>query len=131
MIIVPNSDLISAEVVNWSYFNDRRRTEIPVSVAYGTDPGKVIELLLQVASNHPEVSETPPPGAFFIEFGDSSLDFFLRIWTPTETCVRITSELRVGIAQALAEAGIEIPFPQRDLHLRSSAVRLSQTEDST
>ncbi len=131
MIIVPNSDLISAEVVNWSYFNDRRRTEIPVSVAYGTDPGKVIELLLEVASNHQEVSETPPPGAFFIEFGDSSLDFFLRIWTPTEPRIRITSELRVGIAQALAEAGIEIPFPQRDLHLRSSAVELSKTEDST
>jgi len=117
-VIVPNANLISSEVINWTLSDDRRRMEIPVGVAYGTDPQTVLELLLGIARAHPEVLSDPEPAAVFAGFGDSSLDFELRAWT-TGDIVRIPSELRVSVNRALAEAGIEIPFPQRDLHLRS------------
>jgi potassium-dependent mechanosensitive channel len=119
-VIVPNANLISSEVINWTLSDDRRRMEIPVGVAYGTAPEEVLELLLGVARAHPEVLADPEPVALFTGFGDSSLDFELRAWT-TGDIVIIPSELRVAINRALAEAGIEIPFPQRDLHLRSVA----------
>jgi potassium efflux system protein len=117
-VIVPNANLISTEVINWTLSDDRRRMDIPVGVAYGTDPEVVIELLLDGARNHPEVLGDPEPAAFFMGFGESSLDFQLRAWT-TGDIVRIPSELRVAVTRALTDAGIEIPFPQRDLHLRS------------
>jgi len=117
-VIVPNADLISSQVTNWTLSDEIRRLEITVGVAYGTDPETVLELLLGVGRSHPEVLADPEPVAVFVGFGASSLDFELRAWT-TGDIVRIPSELRVGINRALAEAGIEIPFPQRDLHLRS------------
>jgi small-conductance mechanosensitive channel len=117
-VIVPNADLISSQVTNWTLSDEVRRVEITVGVAYGTDPETVLELLLGVARAHPGVLEDPEPVAVFVGFGASSLDFELRAWT-TDDIVRIPSDLRVGINRSLAEAGIEIPFPQRDLHLRS------------
>jgi potassium efflux system protein len=117
-VIVPNANLISAEVVNWTLSDERRRADIPIGVAYGTDPQTVIDILVRVAGDHPEVMSDPPPAAFFLGFGDSSLDFELRAWTG-ENFVQVSSDLRVSISQGLNEAGIEIPFPQRDLHLRS------------
>ncbi len=133
-VIVPNANLISSEVINWTLSDDRRRMEIPVGVAYGIVPEVVLELLLGVARAHTGVLEDPEPVALFTGFGDSSLDFELRAWT-TGDIVVIPSELRVAINQALAEAGIEIPFPQRDLHLRSvesaAADRLGAGKRST
>ncbi len=127
-VIVPNANLISAEVVNWTLSDDRRRMDLPVGVAYGTDPQTVIEILVGVATEHPEVLSDPEPAALFLGFGDSSLDFQLRAWTRTDF-VRVSSDLLVAMNDALAEAGIEIPFPQRDFHLRSvdadAAERLS------
>ena len=117
-VIVPNANLISAEVVNWTLSDDRRRMELAVGVAYGTDPQVVIDILVAVANDHPEVLGDPAPAALFLGFGASSLDFQLRAWTRTDY-VRVSSDLLVGVNAALAEAGIEIPFPQRDLHLRS------------
>ena len=117
-VIVPNANLISAEVVNWTLSDDRRRMELAVGVAYGTDPQVVIDILMAVANDHPEVLGDPAPAALFLGFGASSLDFQLRAWTRTDY-VRVSSDLLVGVNAALAEAGIEIPFPQRDLHLRS------------
>jgi len=121
MVIVPNANLISAEVVNWTYGTDKQRVKIPVGVAYGTNPKTVLELLIEIAKSHAKVSETPVPDALFLGFGDSSLDFELRVWVPVSSRLKITSDLLVAITAALAEAGIEIPFPQQDLHLRSIA----------
>jgi small-conductance mechanosensitive channel len=118
-VIVPNADLISAQVVNWTHRDEQRRVDIPVGVAYGTDPQKVIDLLVEVAKAHPEVFEDPEPTALFSQFGASSLDFQLRAWTVRARFLSVDSELRVAVNRALSEAGIEIPFPQRDLHLRS------------
>jgi len=117
-VIVPNANLISAEVINWTLSDERRRADIPVAVAYGTDPQVVIDILVGVAGDHPEVMDDPPPAALFLGFGESSLDFELRAWTG-ENFVQVSSDLRVGINAALIGAAIEIPFPQRDLHLRS------------
>jgi small-conductance mechanosensitive channel len=120
-VIVPNGDLISKQVVNWTLSNRRRRVEIDVGVAYGTDPERVIELLLEVAQSHPDVQEDPEPRVVFTGFGDSSLDFQLRCWVASfEYAISAGSELRVAITRALEDADIEIPFPQRDLHIRSN-----------
>ncbi|MFV2073739.1 MAG: mechanosensitive ion channel family protein [Thermoanaerobaculales bacterium] len=117
-VIVPNANLISTEVINWTLSDDRRRVEIPVGVAYGTDPARVIEVFVEVAAAHEEVLEAPPPKAIFTGFGASSLDFELRAWT-RGNFVAVSSDLRIGISRALAKEGIEIPFSQQDLHLRT------------
>jgi len=117
-VIVPNANLISSEVINWTLSDDRRRMEIPAGVAYGTDPARVIDLFERVATAHEEVLEDPAPKAIFTGFGASSLDFELRAWTRGDY-VGVSSDLRVGINRALADEGIEIPFPQQDLHLRT------------
>ncbi len=121
-VIVPNGGLISEEVINWTLSDQQRRMEMSVGVAYGTDPERVIELLTEVASSHPDVMEDPAPQALFVGFGDSSLDFILRAWTDHfDRWMTIRSELMVGINTALREARISIPFPQRDLHFQSIA----------
>ena len=117
-VIVPNANLISAEVINWTLSDERRRMDLPVGVAYGTDPQVVIDILVGVANDHSEVLSDPAPAALFLGFGDSSIDFQLRAWTRTNY-VQVSSDLLVGVNHALVDAGIEIPFPQRDLHLRS------------
>jgi len=121
-VIVPNATLISENLINWTLTNPRRRMEIPVGVAYGTPTEKVVELLTQVARAHDEVMEDPEPKTIFTGFGDSSLDFELRAWT-VGNFVNIASDLRLGMDRALADNGIEIPFPQRDLHVRSVDTR--------
>jgi small-conductance mechanosensitive channel len=120
-VIVPNSNLISDRVVNWTFSDRRRRMDIKVGVAYGTDPERVLALLDGVARAHPDVLTDPAPQVLFTGFGESSLDFELRAWTALfDNYVVTQSELGVAVAHALGEAGIEIPFPQRDLHLRTS-----------
>ena len=119
-VIVPNGDLISKQVVNWTLSNRRRRVEIDVGVAYGTEPEQVIDILLTCAHQHPEVSDDPEPAVVFTGFGDSSLDFQLKCWVESfELSLGVASELRVAVNRALAQADIEIPFPQRDINLRS------------
>jgi small-conductance mechanosensitive channel len=131
-VIVPNANLISTEVINWTLSDNWRRAKVPVGVAYGTDPRVVIEILNRVAGDHPEVLADPEPEALFLGFGDSALDFELRAWT-RENFVAVSSDLRVSIDDAFREAGIEIPFPQRDIHLRSvdsdAAISLSQRDE--
>jgi small-conductance mechanosensitive channel len=119
-VIVPNGNLISAEVVNWTLSDRVRRLEIPVGVAYGTDIHRVLEILVEVAQKHPDVLDHPAPQGLFRGFGDSSLDFVAWLWTANfDQWRRVGSEVAVSIHDALAEAGITIPFPQRDLHLKS------------
>jgi len=119
-VIVPNGNLISAEVINWTLSDRIRRIKIPVGVIYGTDPQKVLDLLGGVAKDSKDVLSFPAPRALFLGFGESSLDFELRFWTANfDQWMRVASQITVGVNTALAEAGIEIPFPQRDLHLRS------------
>ncbi len=121
-IVVPNSELISQSVTNWSLEDPKTRIHVGVGVAYGTDPHRVEALLLGVAKAHPQVLTVPPPRIWFQDFGASSLDFVLLCWVrnPATTGLRgLRSELRFAITDAFTKAGIEIPFPQRDLHIRS------------
>jgi small-conductance mechanosensitive channel len=121
VIIVPNSEFIDQRVINWTA-NDRQvRISLPVGVGYGSDPQEVRELLSQIAIQHSDVLADPAPEIIFLDFGDSSLDFELRVWTvrQVQTPQRLKSDLYFAIFETFREKGIEIPFPQRDLHLKS------------
>ena len=118
-LIVPNADLISKQVVNWTRSDKSRRVVVPIGVAYGNDPGEVLEILLRVASAHPFALKEPAPDAQMLGYGDSSLNFRVRVWTHMDHWIELSSDLNVNIGAALAEAGISIPFPQRDLHLKT------------
>ncbi len=123
--MVPNSNLVSDQVVNWTLSDPRRRVEVRVGVEYGTDPQRVLDLLVEVARAHPDVVRYPEPDALFRGFGDSSLDFSVRFWTASfEDFIKVKSDVGVRVNAALAEAAITIPFPQRDLHLRTGADEL-------
>jgi potassium efflux system protein len=117
-VIVPNGDLISQRVVNWTLSARRQRVIIPVGVAYGTDPNQVLSILRRLAAENEKVFKAPAPLALFRGFGESSLDFELRIFMDPADVLDVPSAVTVAINGALKEAGIEIPFPQRDLYLR-------------
>jgi potassium-dependent mechanosensitive channel len=119
-VIVPNASLIANDVVNWTLSDQHRRLTVKVGVAYGTDAAKVQALLLAVPAGNPGVLRTPEPLALFTGFGESALNFELRFWTADADRVSLVlSEITSAVNNALVAAGIEIPFPQRDLHLRS------------
>lgn len=128
-VIVPNGKLISDDVTNWTLTSQTRRVEIPVGVAYGTDPAQVIELLVATAKSHPEVFREPAPVAVFLRFGDNSLDFELRFWAMFQAHVTIRSQVAMAIVAALTEAGISIPFPQRDLRVTVVGSELKNLPD--
>ncbi|AXC14923.1 Potassium efflux system KefA protein / Small-conductance mechanosensitive channel [Acidisarcina polymorpha] len=131
-VIVPNSNLLSNQVINWTLSSPWRRVEIPVGVAYGSDPEVIIQLLTAVASSIPDVMETPPPEAFFLGFGDSALNFELRFWSARqEMWFKLKSDVAIAVSRALRDAGIEIPFPQRDLRVRSVDLSTNKLEDLT
>ena len=128
-VVVPNSNLIQSEVINWTLSDSKRRFQVDVGVKYGTDPQRVIDLLLEVAREHERVLKYPPPVALFTGFGDSALNFRLNMWSATfDEFFQLRSEMTVRVNDALKAEGIEIPFPQRDLHLRSvdGAAQLAQ-----
>ena len=119
-IIVPNSNFIAQNVTNWSYQDAKVRIHISVGVSYSSDVDLVGETLLRVGKSHPEVLQNPDPSVQFLEFGDSSLNFDLLVWidAPSRQYF-VRSDLNFAIVNAFREEGITIPFPQRDLHLRS------------
>ena len=120
MIVVPNSQLISDKVINWSHFDDKARFHIKVGVAYGSDTRLVEKVLLEVAREHPMVLSTPSPTVQFRDFGDSSLDFMLFFWSKEYILIeKVKSELRYKIDAKFRENKVTIPFPQRDLWLRN------------
>ncbi|HEY6903713.1 MAG TPA: mechanosensitive ion channel domain-containing protein [Candidatus Acidoferrales bacterium] len=127
VIIVPNSEFINQRVINWTA-NDRQvRICMPVGVGYGSDPKEVREILSRIATQHPDVLAEPAPEIILLDFGDSSLDFELRVWTvrQVQTPQRLKSDLYFAIFETFREKGIEIPFPQRDLHLKSISPQVS------
>ncbi len=135
-VLVPNATLVSSTVVNWTRDKaDQRRVDIPVGVAYGSDPKTVIELLEGMATEHAQVAKKPAPKVIFLGFGDSSLNFQLNVWFAEDIWYGASSEVRVAVSDALSSAGIEIALPQRDLHLRSVdegvSIAVSPQEDSS
>ncbi|WP_277756786.1 mechanosensitive ion channel family protein [Achromobacter denitrificans] len=119
-VVVPNGTLLSEKLTNWTMLDRNRRIEINVGLAYGTDPAQAIELLASVARGTLGVSTQPAPIAMFMGFGANTLDFSVRAWTPDfDQWMSIRSDMLSRMYEALTQAGIDIPFPQTDLHLRS------------
>jgi small-conductance mechanosensitive channel len=125
-VIVPNSELISNQVTNWVLSSSSGRAIIPVGVAYGTDTEKVRDILLSIAEDNVDVAKTryvPEPRVLFREFGDSSLNFELRVFLHNvDSRLSIISDINFAIDKAFRKEGIEIPFPQRDLHVKTLPV---------
>jgi small-conductance mechanosensitive channel len=120
-VIVPNSDLTSKRVINWSHNNRDVRLNFPVGVSYKEDPEKIRKLLIEVASETSGVLSDPAPNVLFNAFGESSLDFILRVWTSelSDTPMVLKSQLYYAIFKKFKEHQVEIPYPQRDLHMKS------------
>jgi small-conductance mechanosensitive channel len=123
-VIVPNSKFILENVVNWSHNERTVRFRIPISVAYGSDIKLVEKSLLEVAKDNPDILDNPEPAVRFLEFGDSGLLFELRAWTMTliHKKGKLISALNFAIYEKFKEHNIEIPFPQRDIHIRSGNI---------
>ena len=121
--IVPNSELISNIIVNYSLSSPLVRIDMPVGVSYDADPKEVERILLEVAEKEPMLSKQNKPGVRFVEYGDNSINFELLFWMDIQKYARrkVRSELYFAIFEELKKAGIEIPFPQRDIHLRGNA----------
>ncbi len=126
MMIVPNTKFIDSPVTNWTYTDRRVRFRVPIGVAYGSDIAKVRDLLLAVGSENPNTLKEPSPGVFLKKFGENSIDFELVVWSSEMSArpSRYRSDLNFAIAEKFREAKIEIPFPQRDLHIRSGALKV-------
>lgn len=128
--LIPNEDLITQHVINWSFTDELVRLKVPIGVSYQEDPHRCIELCLEAASTIDRVLKEPAPACLLTGFGDSSVDLELRFWIrdPAEGVSNIRSMVLLAIWDSFKANGIEIPFPQRDLHLRSSSVDFVKRE---
>jgi small-conductance mechanosensitive channel len=119
-IIIPNSQFISEQVVNDSFSAEIIRHTVKIGVAYGSDVEKVRSILIDIANDNDSVSNDPPANVYFTDFGSSSLDFELRVWvTELWTTDGILSDIRFAIDREFRKNKIEIPFPQRDVHIKT------------
>jgi small-conductance mechanosensitive channel len=117
-VVVPNNSLISNDLINWTLSNNIKRIEVLVGASYDSDPNSILKILAEAAAGNAEVLKNPPPQALFSEFGDSSLNFRLRFWVHYEVGLQTKSEVSIAIYNRFKEQGIEIPFPQRDVHIK-------------
>jgi small-conductance mechanosensitive channel len=129
-IIVPNSKFITENVVNWMYNDGKVRFRVPVGVSYDSDVRKAEKLLLEVAAQEKDVLRDPPPAVRMTGFGDSALELELRVWSDSQVHRKglLVSALNMAIHERFRAEGIEIPFPQRDLHIRSGGPAVRQAE---
>lgn len=120
--LIPNEDLITQQVINWSYTDRTVRFKIGVGISYGSDVRKAMELMLEAAKCNPRALEDPAPAVRLTGFGDSSVDLELRVWLkdPEGGTVNVMSDIRLAIWDLFHENGIEFPFPQRDIHIVSA-----------
>lgn len=117
-VIIPNGQLISSRLTNWTFSDTKKRIEVKVGVEYGTEINKVISILTEIATAHNDIFKDPEPTVLFHNFGDSSLDFELRCWTYiTNDWLKIKTDLFVAVNNRFNEEGITIPFPQQDIHI--------------
>jgi len=128
--LIPNEDLITQHVINWTFTNNLIRMKIPIGVSYDCDPHQCIQLVTDAAQAVDRVLDDPLPVCHLLGFGDNSVDLELRFWIsdPTNGVANVKSDVLLKIWDTFKVHGIEIPYPQRDLHLRSSDVRLASAE---
>lgn len=122
--LIPNEDLITQKVINWSFTDNLVRQRIPIGVSYGADPHQCIELVVEAARSVHRVLSDPGPICLLKGFGDSSVDLELRFWIadPANGVANVKSQVLLKVWDSFKANGIEIPFPQRDLHIRSSDI---------
>jgi small-conductance mechanosensitive channel len=132
MMIVPNTKFIDSPVTNWTYGDRRVRFRIPVSVAYGSDIAKVRDTLLAVASENLHTLKEPAPSAFLENFGENAIEFKLVVWSGEMSArpSRYRSDINFAIAEKFRAAEIEMPFPQRDLHIRSGVLKVKNVTET-
>ena len=118
--LIPNENLITTEVINWSYSDKQVRIKLPVQISYQDDPEVAMAILAQAAQGSPRVLQNPPPAPRLIGFGDSGIDLELRVWIrdPQQGVNNVRSELNIAIWKGFKAAGISIPYPQQDLHVK-------------
>ena len=126
VMIIPNSNFTTNPITNWTANDSRVRINIPVGVGYNSNPAQVRDILLQAANEHPQILKDPAPDVIFTDYGDNSLNFALRVWTEerAHSPAVLKSDLYFTLFERFSAAGIELPFPQRDLHIRSSDIAL-------
>ncbi len=121
--LIPNENLITSEVINWSYSDRAVRLKLPVEISYQDDPRQAMALMIDAARRHPRIEKTPEPAGRVMGFGASGIDLELRVWIvdPEDGVNNVRSDLYLAIWDAFREAGITLPYPQRDVHLHSPA----------
>ena len=119
--LIPNENLITNEVINWSYSSKLIRINLPVGVSYESDLEKAKDLMLEIAQATPRILVDPKPSCLLMSFGDSTINLESRVWIndPQNGVGRLKSELNWGIWKAFREHGIELPYPQRDIHIKN------------
>ena len=127
-LIIPNSEFISSQVTNWSFRDLTLRIKVSVGVAYGSDIERVRSSLLEIADRTEKVLANPRPDVLFSDFGDSSLVFVLRLWTDVDNMLKVGTAIRFEIDRVFRAQNIEIAFPQRDIHIRSSVTAQAANE---
>lgn len=125
--LIPNETLVTTEVINWSYTDSNVRLKIPVQISYSDDPEQAMALMMEVARNTKRVIQSPEPACRLMEFADSGIALELRVWIndPQNGVANVRSDVNVGIWHAFKAANITIPFPQRDVHIKSGTLRSS------
>jgi small-conductance mechanosensitive channel len=129
--LIPNENVISSEVINWSYADSAIRLKLPIQISYADNPRQALAILDKAADNHPRVQKTPAPASRLMSFGDNGIDLELRFWIrdPQDGVNNVRSDLYLDIWDMFQDAGITIPFPQRDLHLPRDWPRTAISEE--
>ncbi|AXS39333.1 mechanosensitive ion channel domain-containing protein [Breoghania sp. L-A4] len=118
--LIPNEDLITGQVINWTYSDEKVRLDVPFGVSYDADPASVREIAAKAAAGVARVQKTPAPVCHLTAFGDSSVDFLLRFWIddPSKGVVNVKGAVLMALWYALKDNGVEFPYPQSDIHVR-------------
>ena len=127
-VVVPNNNLVSNDLINWTLSTNLKRTEILVGVSYDSDPNEVLNILLECASDYDDIVKDPAPNALFSDFGDNSLNFRLRFWTHFSISLQAKSDISITIYNKFKEHNIEIPFPQQDVYIKDFPDNKKQQE---